>query len=101
MFPERLPLTARRQRSRTRACCGADPGSVLDQIKVVLEAGGATMEDIAYNMIFISDVRHYQEMNKVYRNTSKNPPARYCIVSELVRDVLSSRSLRLRMSIEW
>ncbi len=57
------------------------PGTVLDQIKVVLE--GWRRDDgrhrVQYDLHF--DVRHYQEMNKVYRNTSRIAPARYCIVS--------------------
>lgn len=59
---------------------------VLDQIKAVVEAAGGSMQDIAYNMIFISDVKHYAGMNKVYASYFPNPPARYCIVSQLVRD---------------
>lgn len=59
---------------------------VLDQIKSVLEAGGASLADIAYNMIFISDIKYYQDVNRVYAEYFPNPPARYCIVSQLVRD---------------
>ncbi|RLP24032.1 RidA family protein [Mesorhizobium sp. YM1C-6-2] len=59
---------------------------ILDQIKSVVEAGGGSLSDIAYNMIFISDVKHYGEMNRVYAEYFPNPPARFCIVSQLVRE---------------
>lgn len=59
---------------------------VLEQIKAVVEAAGGSLKDIAYNMIFISDVKHYAGMNKTYAAYFPNPPARYCIVSQLVKD---------------
>lgn len=59
---------------------------ILDQIKSVIEAGGGNLTDIAYNMIFISDVKHYAEMNRVYAEYFTHPPARFCVVSQLVRE---------------
>ena len=60
---------------------------VIEQIKLTLEAAGASLEDIAYNMIFVKRVSDYAALNEVYSEYfGKNPPARYCIVSELVRD---------------
>ena len=60
---------------------------VIEQIKGALEAAGATLEDIAYNMIFIKRVSDYAALNEVYSEYfGKKPPARYCIISELVRD---------------
>lgn len=60
---------------------------VIEQIKSALSAGGASLEDVAYNMIFIKRVQDYPALNEVYAEYfGKNPPARFCIVSELVRD---------------
>lgn len=59
---------------------------VLEQIKSVIEAAGGAMTDIAYNMVFISDVKYYAEVNKVYSEYFPNPPARYCLVTQLVKD---------------
>lgn len=59
---------------------------VIEQIKAVVEAGGGALEDIAYNMIFITDVANYAGMNEVYAEYfGANPPARYCVVCQLVR----------------
>jgi aminoacrylate peracid reductase len=60
---------------------------VIEQIKAALEAAGASLEDIAYNMIFIKRVSDYAALNEIYGEYfGKKPPARYCIISELVRD---------------
>jgi aminoacrylate peracid reductase len=65
---------------------GAQTRQVLEIIKSVIEAGGATMKDVAFNQIFLSDMAHYQAMNAVYREYfPAEPPARYCIKAELVR----------------
>ena len=65
---------------------GAQTRQVLEIIKSVIEAGGATMKDVAFNQIFLSDMAHYQAMNAVYREYFPDePPARYCIKAELVR----------------
>lgn len=58
---------------------------VIEQIKAVVEKAGGSLEDIAYNMIFISDIKHYAGMNETYAEYFKNPPARFCIVSQLVK----------------
>ncbi len=63
--------------------------SVIQQIIATVEAGGGTIDDIVYNMIFISDVDHYAEMNEVYREFfGNNLPVRYCIVAQLVKPEL-------------
>lgn len=59
---------------------------VLDSVKAVIEAGGATMSDIAYNAIILKDLADYAAMNKVYAEYfPNNPPARYCIKADLVK----------------
>lgn len=59
---------------------------VLETIKRILEAGGATMHDIVFNHIFLSDLSHYRTMNSVYGEYfPEEPPARYCIRADLVK----------------
>ena len=59
---------------------------VLKAIESVLEAGGAKMSDIAYNMIFIKRASDYAAVNEVYKEFFPGtPPARYCIICELVK----------------
>lgn len=64
----------------------AQTRNVIEQIIAVVEAGGGTIDDIAYNMIFISDAEHYAGMNEVYTEFfGKNLPARYCVITKLVK----------------
>jgi aminoacrylate peracid reductase len=59
---------------------------VLDAIKSIVEAGGGTLADIAFNSIFLKDIGDYAAMNEVYKSYfPTNPPARYCIRADLVR----------------
>ncbi|HKQ28180.1 MAG TPA: Rid family hydrolase, partial [Burkholderiales bacterium] len=59
---------------------------VLKAIESVLEAGGAKMSDIAYNMIFIKRASDYAAVNEIYKEFFPGtPPARYCIICELVK----------------
>ncbi|MCY3829702.1 MAG: pyrimidine utilization protein C [Rhodospirillaceae bacterium] len=59
---------------------------VLEAIKAIVEAAGGSMEDIAFNQIFLSDLADYAGMNEVYRAYfPADPPARYCIRADLVK----------------
>ncbi|MEX0730719.1 MAG: RidA family protein [Aquisalimonadaceae bacterium] len=59
---------------------------ILKAIESVLEAGGATLADVAYNMIFIKRSEDYAAMNQAYKEFFPNtPPARFCIICELVK----------------
>ena len=59
---------------------------VLESIKTLVEAAGGTMADVAFNHVFLSDLKDYAAMNAVYREYfPKDPPARYCIRADLVR----------------
>lgn len=59
---------------------------VLESIKSVLEAAGGSMKDIAFNHIFLKDLKDYAAMNEVYREYfPSQPPARYCIRADLVK----------------
>lgn len=64
----------------------AQTRAILESIKSVLAAGGGTMADVTYNMIFLKDLADYKAMNEVYREYfPKDPPARFCIRADLVR----------------
>jgi len=59
---------------------------VLESIKSVLEAAGGSLKDVAFNHIFLADLKDYAAMNEVYREYfPKDPPARYCIRADLVK----------------
>ena len=65
---------------------GAQTRQVMENIKAILEAAGGSLEDIVYNMIFLSDIGDYQQMNEVYGSYfPENPPARACIQAGLVK----------------
>ena len=66
--------------------CAAQTRHVLETIKTLVEAAGGTMADVAFNHVFLSDLENYAAMNAVYREYfPKDPPARYCIRTDLVR----------------
>jgi aminoacrylate peracid reductase len=59
---------------------------VLESVKAVLEAAGGSMKDVAFNHIFLKDLKDYAAMNEVYREYfPSSPPARYCIRADLVK----------------
>ena len=59
---------------------------ILESIKSVLAAAGGSIQDIAFNHIFLKDLKDYAAMNEVYREYfPANPPARYCIRADLVK----------------
>ena len=59
---------------------------VLGVIRTVLEAAGATLEDVAFNHIFLKDWADYAAINAVYAEVFPGEkPARYCIQCGLVK----------------
>jgi aminoacrylate peracid reductase len=59
---------------------------VLETIKTILEAAGATLGDVAMNHIFLKDLGHYAAFNAVYTQYFPGAkPARYCIRCDLVK----------------
>jgi len=59
---------------------------VLSTIERVINAAGGTMEDVAFNMIFLKDWADYAAVNKVYAEFFPGEkPARYCIQCGLVK----------------
>ena len=59
---------------------------ILESIRSVVEAAGGSLKDIAFNHIFLKDLKDYAAMNEVYREFfPANQPARYCIRADLVK----------------
>ncbi|KTT27360.1 pyrimidine utilization protein C [Pseudacidovorax intermedius] len=59
---------------------------VLETIKGVIETAGGTMDDVTFNMIFVTDWANYAQVNKVYAEYFPGTkPARYCIQCGLVK----------------
>ena len=59
---------------------------VIESIEAVLKAAGGTLDDVAYNAIFLANLADYAAMNEVYRQYfGNNSPARYCIEARLVK----------------
>jgi aminoacrylate peracid reductase len=59
---------------------------VLGTIKRVIEAGGGSMADVTFNMIFLKDWADYAALNTVYAEYFPgDKPARYCIQCGLVK----------------
>ena len=64
---------------------------VLKNLLAVLNAGGANAEDVIKTTIYLTDLKNFQTVNKIYADffKIKNPPARACVeVSSLPKGVL-------------
>jgi aminoacrylate peracid reductase len=60
---------------------------VLQSVEAVIASAGGKMSDVAMNSIFLKRLSDYQAMNEVYAEFfPKEPPARYCIRADLVKD---------------
>ncbi len=62
---------------------------VLENLKAVLEAAGATLDTVVKTTIFVKDLNDFAKVNEIYgRYFPANPPARATIeVARLPRDV--------------
>ena len=60
---------------------------VMENIKMLVEAAGSSMDKVIKCLVFITDMKDFQEMNEVYKSYFKsNPPARSCVeVSALAK----------------
>jgi aminoacrylate peracid reductase len=62
---------------------------VIETIKKILGAGGATLRDVAFNTVIVKDMADYAAVNEIYREYFReHPPARYFIAAKLVREDL-------------
>jgi 2-iminobutanoate/2-iminopropanoate deaminase len=62
---------------------------VLQNLKAVLEASGASLESVLKTTVFLKDMADFPKMNEVYaKYFSSNPPARSTVqAARLPRDV--------------
>ena len=62
----------------------------MENIRVLVEAAGSSMDRIIKCLVFITDMKDFKEMNEVYvRYFDSDPPARSCIgVTALARPEL-------------
>lgn len=74
---------------------GTDVATQTEQaianLKAILEAGGATLADVAKTTVFLKDMNDFAAMNAVYANHFEDAiaPARACVeVARLPKDVL-------------
>ncbi|MFC1990783.1 Rid family detoxifying hydrolase [Chloroflexota bacterium] len=64
----------------------AQTEKVIQNIHDVLEAAGASLQDVVMNNVFLTDMKNYAAMNEVYgKYFGQNPPARYCVKCDLVK----------------
>ena len=63
---------------------------VMENIKLLLEAAGSSMDKIIKCLVFITDMKDFKEMNEVYVSYfDHDPPARSCVgVAALAREEL-------------
>ena len=63
---------------------------VMENIKLLLEAAGSSMDKIIKCLVFITDMKDFAEMNEVYVGYfDSDPPARSCVgVAALAREDL-------------
>jgi reactive intermediate/imine deaminase len=49
----------------------------LDNVRSVLEAAGLNLENVVYTQVYLEDISHYEEVNRVFAGYfGKTPPAR-------------------------
>ncbi len=61
----------------------------LENVKAVLEAAGATLNDVVKASVFIKDMNDFTKINEIYATYfTENNPARACVeVARLPKDV--------------
>ena len=68
----------------------AQSRQVMENLKAVLSAGGATLDKVIKTTCFLNDMNDFAAFNKVYQSYfTKNAPARSCVeVERLPKNVL-------------
>lgn len=62
--------------------------AVLKRIDSILQAAGSSLNEVVKTTVFMTDIRHFEEMNKVYRKYFPELlPARSCVEIKLAVDV--------------
>ena len=58
----------------------------LENVKAILDAGGASMKDVIKVSVLLSDAENFEQMNEVYKTFFSEPfPARICYGVTLMR----------------
>ena len=61
----------------------------LDNVKAIVEAAGATMDDVVKSTVHLLDIGTFDDFNAVYVTYFNDPrPARTTVQSRLVHDIL-------------
>ncbi len=64
----------------------AQTRQVLERLKGVLEAGGASLDDVVKTTVFITNAADFTKMNEVYAGYfPDNPPARSTVIAGLAK----------------
>ena len=78
----------------------------LQNLRSVIEAAGLTMDHVVYVQVYLEDMNHYGELNKVFADYfAKNPPARAVLgvarlpVSPLLINAVAVRDLAGRRPV--
>ena len=59
---------------------GAETRQTLENIKAILEAAGATMDNVIRTVVYLTDINDFAEMNGVYAGYfPTDPPGRTCV----------------------
>lgn len=84
-----IPIDPSTQKLIDDKSIGGQTRRVLENLKAIVSAAGASMESIVKTTVFLKDMNDFAEMNSVYAEFfSSNPPARATVeVSRLPRDV--------------
>jgi 2-iminobutanoate/2-iminopropanoate deaminase len=70
------------ENQKVPATAEAEARRLLDNVQRTLKEAGMTMDDLVFVQVFCSDVKHYDDFNKVYRTYFKREfPARAFIGS--------------------
>ena len=58
----------------------AETRQTLENVKAILEAAGATMDDAVRSVVYMTDMAQFAEMNGVYADYfGEDPPPRSCV----------------------
>lgn len=73
---------------KTAETVGEQTRQVMTNIKMILEAGGATMDNVVKSTVHLADLKDFQAFNEVYKEFFKAPfPVRTTVGSSLL-DIL-------------
>jgi len=74
-------LIAGSEENKTEMTAAQETKIILENLKRIVEDMGLSMDNIIKTNIFISDMKYFNEMDKVYREyfSHDNPPARQCV----------------------